>query len=56
MAVRERPDAEHPVPGLPVMFITGYAAIAWPPGVDVIAKPFDLDTLARRAQAILAAG
>ncbi|MDJ0391626.1 PAS domain S-box protein [Roseomonas sp. E05] len=49
-AVRER------VPGLPVMFITGYAGTALPPGAEVIGKPFELDTLARRAQALLTAG
>jgi CheY-like chemotaxis protein len=43
-------------PELPVLFITGYAASVLPPGVEVIGKPFDLDTLARRVQAILAAG
>jgi CheY-like chemotaxis protein len=46
-AVRER------VPGLPVLFITGYAGTSLPPGVEVIGKPFELDALARRIQAIL---
>ena len=32
--------------------MTGYAGTALPPGVEVIGKPFELDTLARRAQAI----
>ncbi|MDO9714341.1 hybrid sensor histidine kinase/response regulator [Paracraurococcus lichenis] len=43
---------EH-IPGLPVLFITGYAGTALPPGVEVIGKPFDLDVLARRVQTIL---
>ena len=46
-AARER------VPGLPVLFITGYAGASLPPGVEVIGKPFELDTLARRIQALL---
>jgi len=49
-AVRER------VPGIPVLFITGYARTALPPGVEVIGKPFELDTLAQRVQSALAAG
>ncbi|TDH59732.1 PAS domain S-box protein [Dankookia rubra] len=48
-AARER------TPNLPVLFITGYAGTALPPGVEVINKPFELDTLARRAQSILQA-
>ncbi len=47
-AVRERR------PGIPWLFITGYAATALPPGSEVIDKPFDLDTLARKVQAALA--
>ena len=47
--VRER------LPGLPVLFITGYAGTALPPGVEVIGKPFELDVLARRVQALLEA-
>ncbi|MBD0271882.1 MAG: response regulator [Acetobacteraceae bacterium] len=44
------------LPGLPVLFITGYAgSAALPPGVEVIGKPFGLDALARRVQAILEA-
>ena len=43
---------EH-IPGLPVLFITGYASSPLPPGADVIGKPFDLDTLALRVQAVL---
>jgi CheY-like chemotaxis protein len=46
-AVRER------VPGLPVLFITGYAGTSLPSGAEVIDKPFELDTLAQRIQAIL---
>ena len=48
-AARER------VPGLPVLFITGYAATPLPPGMEVIGKPFELDALARRVQTILEA-
>ena len=46
-AVRERR------PGIPMLFITGYAGTELPPGSEVIDKPFDLDTLARRVQAAL---
>ena len=49
-AARER------MPGLPVLFITGYAGTSLPPGVEVIGKPFELDALARRVQALLEAG
>lgn len=48
-AVRER------WPGVPVLFITGYATTALPPGAEVIGKPFALDDLAKRAQALIAA-
>jgi PAS domain S-box-containing protein len=41
-------------PGIPLLFITGYAGTELPPGSEVIDKPFDLDTLARRVQAALA--
>jgi PAS domain S-box-containing protein len=44
------------VPGLPVLFITGYARVALPPGAEVLTKPFALDALARRVQALLAGG
>ena len=47
-AVRERR------PGIPLLFITGYAGTELPPGSEVIDKPFDLDTLARKVQAALA--
>ena len=43
-------------PGLPVLFITGYAGTALPSGVEVVGKPFGLDALARRVQVILEAG
>ena len=49
-AARER------TPGLPVLFITGFAGAALPPGVEVIDKPFALDELVRRVQAVLEAG
>jgi CheY-like chemotaxis protein len=39
-------------PGLPVLFITGYAATQLPPRAEVIRKPFDLGTLARRIEAL----
>jgi CheY-like chemotaxis protein len=41
-------------PSLPVLFITGYSGTVLPPGVAVIRKPFDFDTLARRIQSTLA--
>ena len=41
-------------PGIPLLFITGYAGTELPQGSEVIDKPFDLDTLARRVQAALA--
>ena len=44
-------------PGLPVLFITGYADGAldrqFAPGMEVIGKPFALDALAARIQAML---
>jgi CheY-like chemotaxis protein len=45
--------AREQVPDLPVLFITGYAGVRLPPGMEVIGKPFQLDTLARRVQALL---
>jgi CheY-like chemotaxis protein len=46
-AVREqRPD-------MPVLFITGYMGTELPPASNVIDKPFNLDTLARRIEAAL---
>lgn len=49
-AVRER------VPGVSVLFITGYATTKLPSGVEVIGKPFELDVLAQRVQGLLATG
>ncbi|GAA0603357.1 PAS domain-containing protein [Craurococcus roseus] len=49
-AARER------IPGLPVLFITGYAGTPLPAGVEVVGKPFELDALARRVQAMLHGG
>ena len=44
-------------PGLPVLFITGYAGLALEdqlaPGMEVIDKPFALDDLVGRVRAIL---
>jgi CheY-like chemotaxis protein len=40
--------AREKVPGLPVLFISGYAGTSLPPGIDVIDKPFELDVLVRR--------
>ncbi|WP_198382940.1 PAS domain-containing sensor histidine kinase [Roseomonas sp. KE2513] len=48
--------AREQFPGLPVLFITGYAGTALPPGIEVIGKPFELDALARRVQTILDGG
>lgn len=46
-------------PGLPVLFITGYAGSALEgllaPGMEVIGKPFALDALAARVRAMLEA-
>ncbi len=41
-------------PGLPVLFITGYAGGRLPPGAEVIGKPYELNALARRVQALVA--
>jgi hypothetical protein len=41
---------------VPVLLVTGEAGAVLPPGVGVIGKPFELDTLARRVQAILETG
>ncbi|MFT8245957.1 PAS domain S-box protein [Roseomonas sp. BN140053] len=49
-------------PGLPVLFITGYAENAvvgngrMEPGMHVLTKPFAMDTLAGRIRAIIAGG
>ena len=40
-------------PELPLLFITGYAGAELPPGSEVIDKPFDLNTLARKVQTSL---
>lgn len=49
-AARER------IPGLPVLFITGYAGTSLPPGVDMIDKPFELDVLVPRVRTALEGG
>ncbi|WP_083671553.1 PAS domain S-box protein [Roseomonas gilardii] len=41
------------LPRLPVLFITGYASTPLPTDAETIAKPFRLDALARRVQALL---
>jgi PAS domain S-box-containing protein len=43
------------IPGVPLLFITGYAGTELPPGGDVIEKPFTLDGLAQRVQVALMA-
>jgi CheY-like chemotaxis protein len=48
--------AREEVPGLPVLFISGYAGTSLPPGIDMIDKPFELDVLVRRVRAALEAG
>jgi CheY-like chemotaxis protein len=48
-AVRER------LPWLPILFTTGYAAVALPEDAEVIPKPYPLDTLALRVRTGLAA-
>jgi CheY-like chemotaxis protein len=45
--------ARQRMPRLPLLFITGYAGMPLPSGAEVIDKPFELDALARRIQAIL---
>ncbi|MBV9749742.1 MAG: PAS domain S-box protein [Acetobacteraceae bacterium] len=40
-------------PGLPVLFMTGYAGMELPPGMEVIRKPFTLDELADRVWGLL---
>ena len=42
-------------PDVPVLFITGYSGTTLGRGTEVVRKPFDLDTLARRIQSLLAA-
>jgi CheY-like chemotaxis protein len=41
------------VPGLPVLFISGYAGMSLPPVIDMIDKPFELDMLVRRVRMAL---
>jgi DNA-binding response OmpR family regulator len=46
-------------PGLKILFMTGYndeplTATPLPPGVDLITKPFNLDSLTAKAEALLA--
>jgi CheY-like chemotaxis protein len=43
------------VPGLPVLFITGYAGTSLPADAEVIGKPFELDDLARQVEDMLQA-
>jgi DNA-binding response OmpR family regulator len=40
-------------PDVPVLFITGYAGTRLPLGIEVIRKPFGVDTLSHRIQALL---
>ncbi len=46
-AVRER------LPGIPLLFITGYAGMELPAKSEVLEKPFDLDALAHRIELAL---
>jgi PAS domain S-box-containing protein len=48
--------AREGVPGLPVLFISGYAGTSLPPGIDMIDKPFELDILVRRVRMALEVG
>jgi CheY-like chemotaxis protein len=41
-------------PGVPVLFLTGYAKADLPAEIEVIDKPFRLDALVRRVETILA--
>ncbi|WP_236038934.1 PAS domain S-box protein [Belnapia arida] len=43
-------------PGLPVLFISGYAGTSLPPGIDMMDKPFELDALVRRVRTALEVG
>ena len=45
---------EH-VPTVPVLFVTGFTGAVLPPGTEVIDKPFELEILAQRVQAMLGA-
>jgi len=51
----ELPSSSESRAKIPLLFITGYAGVDLLPGSEVIDKPFDLDTLARKVQAALAA-
>ena len=42
--------AREGAPGLPVLFISGYAGTSLPSGIDMIDKPFELDILASVAR------
>ena len=42
-------------PSVPVLFITGYSGTTLEQGIEVVRKPFNLDTLARRIQSLLSA-
>jgi DNA-binding response OmpR family regulator len=54
---RQVAEAVHSrLPDMPVLFITGYAVTPLPPGAAVINKPFELDVLVQRVEAILKAG
>jgi PAS domain S-box-containing protein len=45
--------ARQKLPGLPVLFMTGYARVALPDDAAVITKPFDLQALAERVMQAL---
>jgi PAS domain S-box-containing protein len=47
--------ARHLVPGLPVLFMTGYATAPLPLDAEVIGKPFTLDALTARIRTLIAA-
>ena len=47
-------EAQRRLPGLPVIFVTGYARVALPENAVVVTKPFDLDLLARRLGLVFA--
>ncbi len=42
-------------PGVPVLFITGFSGTTLGQGFEMVSKPFDLDTLARRIQSLIPA-
>jgi CheY-like chemotaxis protein len=45
--------ARRRLPGLPVLFMTGYARVVLPDDAAVITKPFDLQALAARVKQLL---